>query len=71
MASINGLQTKATVLLNRVSGFVFADRPVRFITGPTPFGAPDPNAHRPGSEPGPGRGARTLGNSRPALGERG
>ncbi len=36
IARTNGLQTKATVLLNWVSGFVFADRPVRLITGPAP-----------------------------------
>ncbi len=30
-----GLRTRATVLLGWISGFVFADRPVRLITGPT------------------------------------
>lgn len=34
----NGLQAKATVLLDWVSGLLFADRPVRLITGPAPPG---------------------------------
>ena len=55
IARTNGLQTKATVLLNWVSGFVFADRPVRLITGPTHSGAPPDTpqlrAHQPAPDP--------------------
>jgi NADH dehydrogenase len=43
----NGLQAKATVLLDWVSGLLFADRPVRLITAPTPRDAPRPDAPEP------------------------
>jgi NADH dehydrogenase len=41
IARIVGPEAKATVLLNWVSGFVFSDRPVRMISGPSrPIGPP-------------------------------
>lgn len=46
----NGLQAKTTVLLNWVPGFLFADRPVRLITWPTPPGAPEPHTRQPAAE---------------------
>ncbi len=42
-----GLQVKATVLTDWVSGFLFADRPVRLMTGP------EPRAARPDGPPAP------------------
>ena len=51
IARTSGLQVKATVALSWVSGFVFADRPVRLITGPTPRQAAGSQITRPGAEP--------------------
>lgn len=42
----NGLQTKATVVLDWVSGLLFADRPIRLITGPAPPGKGQPAAEQ-------------------------
>lgn len=51
IARTSGLQVKATVVLSWVSGFVFADRPVRLITGPTLPRTSEPTFHQPNSEP--------------------
>ena len=51
IARTSGLQVKATVALSWVSGFVFADRPIRLITGPTLPQAAVPEIHRPVVEP--------------------
>lgn len=37
-----GLQARASVVISWISGYVFADRPVRLITGPRSNGAADP-----------------------------
>jgi len=48
LAQPTGLRIKASVLLNGVSGVVFANRPARLIIAPTPPDAPEPKSHRPG-----------------------
>lgn len=45
-----GLQIKALVPLNWLSGSVFGACPARLITGPTPPYVPEPEAHRPRPE---------------------
>jgi NADH dehydrogenase len=54
LAQANSWQTKATVLLDWVSGLVFTDRPVRLITRPTVQATPaDAGARRPGARAEP------------------
>jgi len=77
----NGLQTKATVLVDWVSGLLFADRPVRLITGPAPppspqsdgpqadavqAHAPQSDAEQPGTPP-PDHEQRTAGSAIPTA----
>jgi NADH dehydrogenase len=75
----NGLQTKVTVLVDWVSGLLFADRPVRLITGPAPPPTPQsPQAdavqpHGPRSDavqpgtPPPDHEQRTAGSAIPTA----
>jgi NADH dehydrogenase len=70
IARIYSLQVKATVVLSWISGFIFADRPIRLITGPTPPGtaksAPHQRDYGPSAVPLPA-GARPVAPVSPSF----